>query len=75
MTQYCESWGISQQELDSTPEATATLAYTRFVLDRGLAGDILDLRVALAPCVCGYGEIGLRLSQDPHTKKGMHCLV
>ena len=33
------------------PEALETVAYTRFVLDRGLAGDRLDLEVALAPCV------------------------
>ncbi|MCH3765095.1 hypothetical protein LZC20_09475, partial [Campylobacter coli] len=28
----------------------------------GLSGDFLDLIVALAPCVMGYGEIGARLA-------------
>jgi len=66
---YCASWGISKPDLDKTVEANATLAYTRYVLEQGLSGDILDLRVALSPCVCGYGEIGLTLAQDSKTKK------
>ena len=41
---YCEMWGISLEELTETVEAHGTLAYTRYVLERGLAGDRLDLR-------------------------------
>jgi thiaminase/transcriptional activator TenA len=51
------------------PEATATMAYTRYVLEAGLQGDLLDLYVALAPCVLGYGEIGTRLAADPATRR------
>ncbi len=50
-------WGLSPADLESAPELAATVAYTRFVLDAGMAGDVLDLRVALSPCVVGYGEI------------------
>lgn len=57
----CERWGISASELEATPEASETIAYTRFVLDAGNAGDLLDLYVSLAPCMIGYGEIGLGL--------------
>ena len=57
----CERWGISTDELEATAEASETIAYTRFVLDAGNAGDLLDLYVALAPCMIGYGEIGLAL--------------
>ena len=57
----CAGWGISAQELEATPEKGETVAYTRFVLDAGNAGDLLDLYVALAPCMIGYGEIGARL--------------
>ena len=32
------------------------------MLDRGAAGDLLDLHVALAPCVIGYAEIGRALA-------------
>jgi thiaminase/transcriptional activator TenA len=47
--------------MQAVPEAPATVAYTRYVLDCGLRGDLLDLQVALAPCIVGYGEIGARL--------------
>lgn len=57
----CADWGLSEADLQALPEAPANMAYTRFVLERGLAGDLLDLLVALAPCVVGYGEIGSRL--------------
>jgi thiaminase/transcriptional activator TenA len=33
-------------------------------MDAGLKGDLLELLVALAPCVFGYGEIGLRLAAE-----------
>ena len=49
-------------------EADATIAYTRFVLERGLAGDLLDLQTALAPCIVGYAEIGRELAGDPATR-------
>jgi len=54
----CSSWGIDEQTLEATAEKGETIAYTRFVLDAGNAGDLLDLYVALAPCMIGYGEIG-----------------
>jgi thiaminase/transcriptional activator TenA len=67
---YCAGWGISPEELEATPEAPANVAYTRFVLDAGLAGDGLDLAVALAPCTVGYGDIGRELAADPTTLRG-----
>ena len=59
---YCAGWGLTEAEMAALPEDTATMAYTRYVLERGQAGDLLDLHVALAPCVIGYGEIGRRLA-------------
>ena len=67
--EYCRGWGLDEAGMEALPEATATLAYTRYVLERGLAGDVLDLHVALAPCVVGYGEIGARLAADPATRR------
>lgn len=61
---YCESFGISRAELEGRHECKATMAYTRYVLERGLAGDVLDLHVALAPCIVGYAEIGARLNRE-----------
>lgn len=63
--QYCEDWGIPEAEVRGTPESAETVSYTRYVIDRGLAGDILDLEVALAPCTVGYGEVALRIMADP----------
>lgn len=57
-----ERWGLTPNDLEAAPEEQATVAYTRFVLDCGAAGDLLDLHVALAPCVIGYAEIGRALA-------------
>lgn len=61
----CADWGLTPEMLEATPEARATTAYTRFVIDTGLRGDLLDLHVALSPCVIGYAEIARRLSATP----------
>ncbi len=50
------------------PEDPANMAYTRYVLERGLSGDSLDLAVALAPCVIGYAEIGTWLAENAAAK-------
>ena len=65
---YCAQWGLSELEMARVAEASENLAYTRFVLDAGLSGDLLDLLTALAPCVAGYGEIGLRLAAKTGTE-------
>jgi thiaminase (transcriptional activator TenA) len=65
---YCRGWGLSEAAMAREPEALETIAYTRFVLDRGLAGDRLDLEVALAPCIVGYAEIAAERMADPATR-------
>jgi thiaminase (transcriptional activator TenA) len=66
--EYCRGWGIDTAAMEAASEALETVAYTRFVLDRGLAGDRLDLEVALAPCVVGYAEIAAERMGDPATR-------
>jgi thiaminase/transcriptional activator TenA len=66
--EYCRSWGLTEAAMMAEPEAPATIAYTRFVLDRGLAGDRLDLEVALAPCIVGYAIIAAERIGDPGTR-------
>lgn len=58
---YCKDWGISEAEMQAEPEADETICYTRFVIDTGMSGDLLDLMTALVPCVAGYAEVGTRL--------------
>jgi thiaminase/transcriptional activator TenA len=67
--EYCRGWGLSEAAMAAEPEALQTIAYTRFVLDRGLAGDRLDLEVALAPCMIGYAEIAAERTADPATRQ------
>ena len=57
----CAAAGLSEDTLFRAEERAENLAYTRYVLDAGHAGDFLDLLAALAPCVLGYGEIGAHL--------------
>ena len=54
-------WGITEEELDAAAEKQTTVAYTRYVLDTGMSGDLLDMHVALSPCSIGYAEIGAAL--------------
>jgi len=65
--EFCQGWGLSEADMEGAPEASACMAYTRFVLERGMSGDLLDLHIALAPCIVGYAEIGARLASDTAT--------
>src|SRR5437899_541186 len=65
---YCRGWGLSEAAMAAEPEAPETIAYTRFVLDRGVAGDLLDLETSLAPCIVGYAVIAAERMADPATQ-------
>jgi len=40
----CAGWGLSPSDLEQAPPAVETLAYTRYVLDAGMRGDLLALK-------------------------------
>ena len=61
----CANWGLAPDDLEQASPAVEMLAYTRYVLDTGMRGDLLALQVALAPCVIGYAEIGALLAARP----------
>ncbi|KAI6111233.1 Phosphomethylpyrimidine kinase-domain-containing protein [Pisolithus sp. B1] len=63
-TSYCAQWGITKEELESTPESSTTTAYGAFLLDTGLQGDTMRLVMVLAACLLGYGEVGLWLKSE-----------
>ncbi|KII89421.1 hypothetical protein PLICRDRAFT_160775 [Plicaturopsis crispa FD-325 SS-3] len=66
---FCAKWGITETELDKTPESSATSAYGAYLLDAGLRGDSMTLILALLACLLGYGEVGLWLKKES-TKEG-----
>ena len=55
---YCAQFGISRKELDETPVAPTTMAYTRFLLTAAYHQAFPELVAALLPCQWGYWEIG-----------------
>ncbi|MGI9480278.1 MAG: thiaminase II [Hyphomicrobiaceae bacterium] len=61
----CGGWGLAPTDIEAAPAAAETLAYTRYVLDTGMRGDLLALKVALSPCIIGYAEIAKRLATRP----------
>ena len=68
-------WGLAAADLEQAPPAVETLAYTRYVLDTGMRGDLLALQVALAPCVIGYAEIARRLAARPEAPAQLERLA
>lgn len=64
---YCENWGLTESDLENEPEDFGTVAYTRYVLDAGMTGDLVDLYAALAPCSIGYAVIGKALLGNSET--------
>lgn len=64
---YCQQWGLTEADLERESEDVGTVAYTRYVLDAGMTGDLVDLYAALAPCSIGYAAIGHRLITDQST--------
>lgn len=64
---YCAEWGIDETTIESEAEDFGTVAYTRYVLDAGMAGDLVDLYAAFAPCSIGYAVIGKKLMEDDNT--------
>ena len=67
----CANYGISKLDLENANEENENIAYTRYVLELGYSGDFLDLLSSLAPCVLGYGEIGLNC-QNSNPKTHMY---
>ncbi|KAJ5599646.1 hypothetical protein N7450_000713 [Penicillium hetheringtonii] len=68
---YCASFGLSKEEIETHTETIACTAYSRYILDVGQSEDWLALQMALAPCLIGYGAIARRLySEEGTIRKG-----
>ncbi|KAG9318059.1 hypothetical protein JVU11DRAFT_123 [Chiua virens] len=66
---FCAQFGVTLEELETTPESLATMAYGSFLIDTGVRGDTSSLLMALAACILGYGEVGLWLKKEAGTNQ------
>ncbi|EEB07333.2 TENA/THI family protein [Schizosaccharomyces japonicus yFS275] len=64
----CSEYGITLEALNVTDESPACTAYSRYILDVGMQQDPYALTFAMAPCLLGYREVGLRLAAAPFHK-------
>ena len=55
---YCAGWGLGEAAMAAATEADATIAYTRFVLERGPRRRPARSADGTRTCVVGYAEIG-----------------
>ncbi|KAF8643556.1 hypothetical protein AX16_008944 [Volvariella volvacea WC 439] len=62
--QFCAQFGVSEEELERTPEEAQTVAYGAYIMDVGLQGDTTKLLMALLACLLGYGEVGLWIQKE-----------
>ena len=60
---YCDRFGITPAEMETTPVAPTTHAYTRHLLHVAQAGTLTDLVAGVLPCQWGYWEIGTALAK------------
>lgn len=69
---YCSQWGIEVGQLEQAPRTLELTAYSQFLLNRAMQGDLLDIVVLLLPCLIGYGEVGLTLIASEETRQANH---
>jgi thiaminase (transcriptional activator TenA) len=59
---FCERFGITRADLEATPAAPVTHAYTRHLLAVANSGSIGEITASLVPCQAGYAELGTMLA-------------
>lgn len=50
--EFCAQWGISEEELENTPESPATMAYGAYLIDAGLQGEEYPFHPR--ECICFF---------------------
>jgi len=58
---FGKSLGLSQRQLDRTPKAPVTEAYTKHLQAVARGGSLAEVVAAVLPCYWIYGEVGRRL--------------
>ena len=69
---YCKRFNLSKNKVLRTKEKKANQNYTSYVMNIGLNKSLLELFIALSPCIIGYGEIGYNLSKKRNWKKSKY---
>ncbi len=59
----CADFGITDIELENTPQAMITAAYTDFLIRTCYEGSIKEIITILTPCAVGYVEIAQKLKE------------
>ncbi len=60
---YSQKFGISPAEMEATPMAPTTHAYTRHLLHVAQVGTLADLVAGVLPCQWGYWEVATHLAK------------
>jgi len=66
--QYASRFGISVEELESTPMWPTTRAYTDFLVRFAQSGDYAEAVAALLPCTWGYVDLAVELAKEAPPK-------
>ena len=69
---YCKRFNLSKNKVLRTKEKKANQNYTSYVMNIGLNKSLLELFIALSPCIIGYGEIGYNLSKKRNWEKSKY---
>ena len=61
---YCKEFGIDEKSIYEQQESPACVAYTRYVLDCGMNGDLAQLYAGLIPCFLGYAKVADYINEN-----------
>ena len=61
---YKDKLNITNEDIKNTKQSLANVSYTKYMIEIGYSGDILDILVAVLACSWSYKEIGNDLSKN-----------
>jgi thiaminase/transcriptional activator TenA len=68
--EYCKQFGLTPEQMASTPLAPTTFAYTRHLLTIAATGGLPELLAAILPCAWIYSDVGRHFSGMGQPKPG-----
>lgn len=66
---YKDKLNITNEEIKNTKASIHNISYTKYMIEIGYSGDILDILVAVLACSWSYKEIGENLAKSPYYLK------